>query len=62
MPHVNLSHGEWVGLSQTFLSYFYVSYCDIGVLCKLLPPCQGERPSLLAVFLKVILAEKLPIL
>ena len=29
---------------------FCVSYYDIGVPCQLLPPCQGDRASLLAVF------------
>ena len=31
-------------------SYFCASYYDIGVPCKLLPPCQWDRASLLAVF------------
>ena len=46
--------GEWVGLSLTnpFLSYFYASYYDdVGLPCKLLPPCQGDCANLLAVFL-----------
>ena len=40
------------GLSQTsFLEIFYASYNDIGIPCKLLPPCQGDSASLLAVIM-----------
>ena len=48
---------QWVALvlvKLSFLSYFFffaiASYYDIGVPCKLLPPCRGDRASLLAVF------------
>ena len=41
MQHVNLLLGEPVKHSKfSFVSYFYESYCDIGVPFKLLPPCQ----------------------
>ena len=46
MQHMNLLLGEWVGLSLSFLSYFYLSYYDIEVPCKLLPPCWGGHTSL----------------
>ena len=36
-----------------------MSYYDIGVPCKLLPPCQGDRASLLAVFLCICTMYKL---
>ena len=36
--------------AEYLMSYFYASYYDIGVPYKLLPPCQGDRASLLAVF------------
>ena len=32
----------WGLVKLGFLSYFYASYYDIGVPCKLLPPCQGS--------------------
>ena len=35
----------------SFLSYFYASYFDIGVPCKLLSPVLGDHTSLLVVFL-----------
>ena len=41
----------WDLVKLSFLSYFYASYYDIGVPCKLLPPCQVDRSSLFAVFL-----------
>ena len=55
MQHVNLLLDKWVGLSLTwFLSYFYANYydIDIGVLCKLVKHCHGDRASLLSVFFK----------
>ena len=52
---VKLGGKCWFSLFGSTLSYFYVSYYDIGVPCKLLPPCQRDRASLLAVFLNSLL-------
>ena len=52
MQHVNLLLNEWVGLVKLgFLSYFYASYYDIEVPCKLLPPCQGIVQIYLYIYL-----------
>ena len=48
------SLSTWALSNYSFNCYFYfhVSYYDIGVPCNLPPPCQGNRASLLAAFLK----------
>ena len=45
----------WGFVLLSLMSYFYASYYDIGVPCKLLPSYKGDCASLLAVCFKTVL-------
>ena len=44
----------WGLVKLSFLSYFYASYYNIEVPHKILPPCQRDCASFLAVFFKKV--------
>ena len=46
MKHVNLLLSKWMGLGLTYAGYYDIK----NFLQAILPPCQGDCASLLAVF------------